>query len=203
MAETMQDNLYGQLTTLQSALQELAIAFGEILMPYIRKAAEVIQGFVEKLNGMSEGQKKVVATIALIVAAIGPLLIMVGKVATGISAITGLFSKMKTLKTITSIIGKLKGAFTALFGVIAANPVIAVIAAIVAALVLLYTKCEWFRDAVNAVVQKLYRFYRYNTAGVEHTDGFSLRSSGMVVWNLAAGIRLFMQIWDGIVNFLP
>ena len=140
MAETMQDNLSGQLTTLQSALQELAIAFGEILMPYIRKAAEVIQGFVEKLNGMSEGQKKVVATIALIVAAIGPLLIMVGKVATGISAITGLFSKMKTLTTITSIIGKLKGAFTALFGVIAANPVIAVIAAIVAALVLLYTK---------------------------------------------------------------
>ena len=159
MAETMQDNLYGQLTTLQSALQELAIAFGEILMPYIRKAAEVIQGFVEKLNGMSEGQKKVVATIALIVAAIGPLLIMVGKVATGISAITGLFSKMKTLTTITSIIGKLKGAFTALFGVIAANPVIAVIAAIVAALVLLYTKCEWFRDAVNAVVQKIVSFF--------------------------------------------
>jgi len=159
MAETMQDNLYGQLTTLQSALQELAIAFGEILMPYIRKAAEVIQGFVEKLNGMSEGQKKVVATIALIVAAIGPLLIMVGKVATGISAITELFSKMKTLTTITSIIGKLKGAFTALFGVIAANPVIAVIAAIVAALVLLYTKCEWFRDAVNAVVQKIVSFF--------------------------------------------
>jgi phage-related minor tail protein len=159
MAETMQDNLSGQLTTLQSALQELAIAFGEILMPYIRKAAEVIQGFVEKLNGMSEGQKKVVATIALIVAAIGPLLIMVGKVATGISAITGLFSKMKTLTTITSIIGKLKGAFTALFGVIAANPVIAVIAAIVAALVLLYTKCEWFRDVVNAVVQKIVSFF--------------------------------------------
>nr|DAT78924.1 MAG TPA: minor tail protein [Caudoviricetes sp.] len=159
MAETMQDNLSGQLTTLQSALQELAIAFGEILMPYIRKAVEVIQGFVEKLNGMSEGQKKVVATIALIVAAIGPLLIMVGKVATGISAITGLFSKMKTLTTITSIIGKLKGAFTALFGVIAANPVIAVIAAIVAALVLLYTKCEWFRDGVNAVVQKIASFF--------------------------------------------
>ena len=159
MAETMQDNLSGQLTTLQSALQELAIAFGEILMPYIRKAAEVIQGFVEKLNGMSEGQKKVVATIALIVAAIGPLLIMVGKVATGISAITELLSKMKTLTTITSIIGKLKGAFTALFGVIAANPVIAVIAAIVAALVLLYTKCEWFRDGVNAVVQKIASFF--------------------------------------------
>ena len=159
MAETMQDNLSGQLTTLQSALQELAIAFGEILMPYIRKAVSVIQDFVKKLNGMSEGQKKIVATIALIVAAIGPLLIMIGKVATGISAITGLFSKMKTLTTITSILGKVKGAFTALFGVIAANPVIAVIAAIVATLVLLYTKCEWFRDAVNTVVQKIVSFF--------------------------------------------
>ena len=159
MAETMQDNLSGQLTTLQSALQELAIAFGEILMPYIRKVVTVIQEFVKKLNGMSEGQKKVVATIALIVAAIGPLLIMIGKVATGISAITGLFSKMKTLTTITNILGKVKGAFTAMFGVIAANPVIAVIAAIVAALVLLYTKCEWFRDGVNAVVQKIASFF--------------------------------------------
>ena len=159
MAETMQDNLSGQLTTLQSALQELAIAFGEILMPYIRKAVEVIQGFVEKLNGMSEGQKKVVATIALIVAAIGPLLITIGKVATGVSAIAKIFSKLQTLTTIISILGKLKGAFTALFGVIAANPVIAVIAAIVAALVLLYTKCEWFRDAVNAVVQKIVSFF--------------------------------------------
>ena len=202
MAETMQDNLFGQLTTLQSALQELAIAFGEILMPYIRKAVEVIQGFVEKLNGMSEGQKKVVATIALIVAAIGPLLIMVGKVATGISAITGLFSKMKTLTTITSIIGKLKGAFTALFGVIAANPVIAVIAAIVAALVLLYTKCEWFRDVVNAVVQKIVSFF---TETIPQAWGTLMDFlSGVPEW--WSGIwqqvsDFFMQIWNGIVNF--
>ena len=68
MAETMQDNLSGQITTLKSALQELAIAFGEILMPYIRKTVTVIQGFVGKLNGMSDGQKKVVATVALVVA---------------------------------------------------------------------------------------------------------------------------------------
>ena len=159
MAETMQDNLSGQITALQSALQELAIAFGEILMPYIRKTVSVIQDFVKKLNGMSEGQKKIVATIALIVAAIGPLLITLGKVATGISAITGLFSKMKTLTTITSILGKVKGAFTALFGVIAANPVIAVIAAIVAALVLLYTKCEWFRDSVNNIWNGIINFF--------------------------------------------
>ena len=202
MAETMQDNLSGQITALQSALQELAIAFGEILMPYIRKAVSVIQDFVKKLNGMSEGQKKIVATIALIVAAIGPLLIMIGKVATGISAITGLFSKMKTLTTITSILGKVKGAFTALFGVIAANPVIAVIAAIVAALVLLYTKCEWFRDGVNAVVQKIASFFTETipqawSTLMEFLSGVPEWWSG--IWQQVSDF--FANIWNGIINF--
>lgn len=36
MAETMQDNLAGQLTILKSQLEELAISFGEMLMPAIR-----------------------------------------------------------------------------------------------------------------------------------------------------------------------
>ena len=202
MANTMQDNLGGQLTQLKSALEELAIAFGEILMPYIRKAVSVIQDFVKKLNGMSEGQKKIVATIALIVAAIGPLLIMIGKVATGISAIAALFSKMKTLTTITSILGKVKGAFTALFGVIAANPVIAVIAAIVAALVLLYTKCEWFRDGVNAVVQKIASFFTETipqawSTLMEFLSGVPEWWSG--IWQQVSDF--FMGIWNGIITF--
>ncbi len=37
MADTMQDNLAGQLTILKSQLEELAISFGEILMPTIQK----------------------------------------------------------------------------------------------------------------------------------------------------------------------
>ena len=202
MANTMQDNLGGQLTQLKSALEELAIAFGEILMPYIRKTVSVVQDFVKKLNGMSEGQKKIVATIALIVAAIGPLLIMIGKVATGISAIAALFSKMKTLTTITSILGKVKGAFTALFGVIAANPVIAVIAAIVAALVLLYTKCEWFRDGVNAVVQKIASFFTETipqawSTLMEFLSGVPAWWSG--IWQQVSDF--FANIWNGIINF--
>lgn len=36
MADTMQDNLEGQLTILKSQLQELAISFGDLLMPAVR-----------------------------------------------------------------------------------------------------------------------------------------------------------------------
>ena len=108
---------------------------------------------------MSEGQKKIVATIALIVAAIGPLLITIGKVATGISAITGLFSKMKTITNIVSIIGKIKGALSGLLAVIPGGWIGVLVAGAIAGLVALYTKCEWFRDGVNAVVQKIASFF--------------------------------------------
>ena len=80
MAATMNDNLEGQLTILKSQLQELAISFGEMLMPAIRTIVGWIQGFVDKLNSMDEGTRKVIITIALVAAAIGPVLIVIGKV---------------------------------------------------------------------------------------------------------------------------
>jgi TP901 family phage tail tape measure protein len=45
MAATMQDNLKGQLTILKSQLEELAISFGELLMPAIRAIVSKISGF--------------------------------------------------------------------------------------------------------------------------------------------------------------
>ena len=47
MAAVMQDNLGGQLTILKSQLQELAISFGEILMPAIRAIVSKIQGLID------------------------------------------------------------------------------------------------------------------------------------------------------------
>jgi TP901 family phage tail tape measure protein len=58
MAATMQDNLTGQLTILKSQLEELAISFGELLMPAIRQIVSWVQSFVDKLNSMDEGTKK-------------------------------------------------------------------------------------------------------------------------------------------------
>ena len=80
MAETMNDNLAGQLQILKSQLEELAISFGELLMPAIRTIVGWIQKFVDWLNSMDEGTRKVIVTIALVTAAIGPVLIIVGKV---------------------------------------------------------------------------------------------------------------------------
>ena len=80
MADTQLDNLQGQITILKSALEGLAISFGELLMPAIKQIVGWVQKFVDWLNGLSEGTKKTVVTIALLAAALGPVLIVIGKV---------------------------------------------------------------------------------------------------------------------------
>ena len=156
MAETMQDNLAGQLTILKSQLEELAISFGELLMPSIRMIVGWVQRLVDWLNGMDEGTKKVIMTVALLAAAIGPVLIVIGKVVSAVGTI------MTFIPKLVSGFNMLKTAFSALGAVMAANPIILIVAAVaaaVAAIILLYQKCEWFRDAVNAVWAQVKEFF--------------------------------------------
>ena len=156
MAETMQDNLAGQLTILKSQLEELAISFGELLMPSIRMIVGWVQRLVDWLNGMDEGTKKIIMTVALLAAAIGPVLIVIGKVVSAVGTI------MTFIPKLVSGFNMLKTTFSALGAVMAANPIILIVAAVaaaVAAIVLLYQKCEWFRDAVNAVWAQVKEFF--------------------------------------------
>lgn len=155
MADTQLDNLQGQLTLLKSALEGLAISIGEILMPYIKSMVEHVQGLVDKFNGLDEGTKKNIVTIGMIVAVIGPALLIFGMLA-------GSVSKIITLSTqIVGICVKIPGIMSTigtgakvLWGIISANPLmkwIILITAVVSGLVLLYNKCEWFRNGVNAI----------------------------------------------------
>ena len=61
----MQDNLEGQLTILKSQLQELAISFGDLLMPAMRSIVSGLQGMVNVLNAMPDGVKRVIMIVAL------------------------------------------------------------------------------------------------------------------------------------------
>ena len=148
VAATMQDNLNGQITSLKSALEGAAISIGEALLPAIKKIVSVVQVLVEKFNGLSSGTKTTIAIIGVVIAAIGPLLILIGAIATGLSNIIGLYIRLKGLNfaRITGIIGSIKGAISGLFGLIAAHPIIAIIVAIVAAVIYLWNNCEAFRN---------------------------------------------------------
>ena len=157
MAATMQDNLKGQLTILKSQLEELAISFGELLMPIIRKVVSKIQDFVDKLNGMSEAQKKTILKVAALAAAIGPLLVVLGTVITKVGTGTKAFAKLgkgilkagSAIKKAGGLMGVLKKAIAALTSPIGA--VIAIVAVLVAAFVSLWKNNEEFRNKITAI----------------------------------------------------
>ncbi len=159
MAETMQDNLAGQLTILKSQLEELAISIGEILMPSIRQIVGWIQGLVDWLNGLDEGTKKVIVTVALVAAALGPVLIVIGKVVGAVGTILTVVPKIAG--AVSGVAGFVSGTvIPALSAVVAAIGWVPIaIAAVIGAVVLLYNKCEWFRDAVNAVWTQVRDFF--------------------------------------------
>ena len=119
MAETMQDNLAGQLTILQSALQELAISFSDILMPTVRDIVSKIQSLVDKFNSLDEKTKTIIAKVAVLVAALGPALIVTGKLTSGMGTVLSILPKLAAamgglpVLAITAAIAALAGGFIA------------------------------------------------------------------------------------------
>lgn len=196
MADTMQDNLAGQLTILKSQLEELAISFGELLVPIIRSVVSAIQGFVDKLNSMDEGTRKFILTIAAVVAALGPVLIVVGKVISAVGTI------MTVVPKIAGVINTVKTAFAALNAVMLANPIvliIAAIAALVAAFIYLWNNCEGFRqfwiDLWNSIKEAA-------VAAWEGIKSFfqsaweAISTTAQTIWN---GLKdFFSGLWEGI-----
>jgi TP901 family phage tail tape measure protein len=91
MADTMQNNLQGQLTILKSQLEGVAIQISEILIPVISKIVNKISEWVDWFASLDENTQKTILTVAGLVAAIGPLLIVIGKISLGISSIITLF----------------------------------------------------------------------------------------------------------------
>lgn len=139
MADTMLDNLSGQLILLKSSLEGAAIAFGELLLPLIKKITSAIQGLVDWVNNLSDRQKAIIVTIAGVLAVVGPIFIIGGKI-------------VKLVGSVMGVIKVLKPAIAALNAVMLANPIILIItliAGLIAALVTLYKKNETFRNFVN------------------------------------------------------
>lgn len=198
MATTMQDNLEGQLTILKSQLEELAISFGELLMPAICTIVGWIQKFVDWLNSMGEGTKKVVMTVALLAAALGPVLIVIGKVVSAIGTI------MTIVPKIAGAINVVKGAFAALNVTMLANPItliIAAIAALVAAFIYLWNNCEGFRqfwiNLWEGIKQAVTTAWNAITSFLS-TAWESILGIVQTVWGAISGF--FTTLWEGITG---
>ena len=194
MAETMQDNLAGQLTILKSQLEELAISFGEILMPVIRDIITKIQGFVDKLNALDPATKQTIIKVGLMAAALGPLLIVVGKTISSIGSMMTFISKIPTMiagaKTAFSTLGATIGGISA--PVVA---VVAIIATLVAAFVHLWNTNEDFKNSIFSIWEQIKSTFERLTSGIVdriNALGFDFQNFG----------ELLKAMWNGLCSVL-
>ncbi|MBD5473672.1 MAG: phage tail tape measure protein [Lachnospiraceae bacterium] len=169
MADTMNDNLSGQITLLKSQLEGLAIQFVTLIMPYLKQGVEWLSKICDWIAGLDDGTKKMIITVAAVLAAAGPVLIFFGKVSSGIgeiikvgglliggigklspaiSGIMGIGSKL--IGGIGGLIGKVTGGggLIAALGAIPAPVwiVIGIFAALVAAGVLIYKNWDEIKE---------------------------------------------------------
>lgn len=194
MADTLLNNLSGQLTILKSALEGLAIQIGDILMPYIKKFVSWVQQLAEKFSKLSKEEKEQIVKIAAIAAIIGPLLLVVGKL------LTGLATMIKTFSILKSSLVALKAGFSGLSAAIGAVSapviaVIAVIAALIAVFVHLWKTNEDFRKKIISIWDKISS--KFEKAAKKITEainslGFNFSSLGEAIY----------AAWDWICNAL-
>lgn len=84
MAATMEDNLLGDITKLKSQLNVLAKQLGELLVPELREFVGELQKLVTKFSEMDDSDKKAILNFAKFAAAVGPVLLIVGKLTIGV-----------------------------------------------------------------------------------------------------------------------
>ena len=86
----------GPITQLKNQLSDLSEQIGARLIPFVKQFTTWLVGLAEKFDNLSESQKDTIVKFALIVAAIGPLLIIIGKMSIGLSALIPIFIKVGT-----------------------------------------------------------------------------------------------------------
>lgn len=134
------------------AMSTLGETISDMLAPIFQHLTQLLIDAKARFDTLDDGQKQAIATIGLIVAAIGPALVIIGKVITAVGTITtGVGSLVGFVggTVVPLITGTVMPALSGLWALMLANPisiVIAAIAAIVAAFVLLWNKCEGFRN---------------------------------------------------------
>ena len=204
MAETMEDNVAGAFRALKSQTEGILIQIGEQLTPILRDTiipllsdfGEKISNLIEWFAGLDESTQRTIITILGIVAAAGPVLLIVGKIVSAIGTVIGTFSKLKTAWSAVTTVSNLFNAS------LLANPitwVIAGIMALIAVIVLLWKNWdtvsqwlsdswEWIKETAMSIFQGIADFFSEVWEGIKNV--------ATTVWTAISDF--FSGIWNGI-----
>lgn len=206
MADTMNNNLNGQITLLKSQLEGLAIQLGEYLVPIVSNVVSAISKLADWFGNLDEGTKKMIVTIGLVVAAAAPVLLIVGKV---ITVIGGAISAIGTIGgAVSGFIGLITGtvipALGSFFTFLAANPIVLIIGAIIAIGALLITHWEEVKQVAVAVWQAICDFITVIWEGIKSAITFAVNAIKTVITTvfeaIKAVITAYVNAWKAVIT---
>ena len=166
----------------------------EMLAPVLQTIADKAKQLLEWWRNLSEGQQEMIIKVGALAAALGPLLIGLGKVMTTTSNLVTYFGNASTMG------GKLLGSLKGLWGgiTIGTGPLLAIvaaIAAIVGAFATLWNTSEEFRNNMIGIWEGLKSKFEEFTQGIVdrlNSLGFSFKDITEVI----------KAVWDGFCQIM-
>lgn len=181
----------GKISSLKDAFSTALGDMTESLLPFVTDAVKGLSDVASWFSNLDENGKKTVLTLAGIAMAIGPVTTAIGTLIKVGNGIKQMVAVIKSWHLATKL---MVAAQTALNVVMSMNPITLIIIAIVALiaiLVLLWTKCEWFRDGVMDVINSVAKFF---------SDlGSKIVEVATNIWN--AITETVSNIWNSITSF--
>ena len=174
----------GKISTLKDDFNSALGSMTESLLPFVTSAVEKFSKLAKWFSNLDDNGKKIVLTLAGIAMAIGPVSLAIStliKVGTGISTIINLIKSWNLVtKAMTAAQWLLNAAMNA-------NPIALIVTAIVgliAIIVLLWTKCEWFREGVMTIITTIWN-------AIQSTMDFIISIFTTVfnfIWGIISGV---------------
>lgn len=143
--ELIDESLFAKFRKLASAAQELALSFSETLEPAVAGVVDEFADFIRGLAEMPQSMKNVISVIGTFLAALGPVSLILGGIATAVSGLIGGFGKFFNLLSS-------KGPIANLASLAAKNPALALLSATVAGLATVYFEVTDVLDKGQSVV---------------------------------------------------
>ncbi len=217
-AKDANDAIYGgQEAKIESLKKKLESSFnsaGEQMLanflPFLEKIMNKVEKLIDWFDNLDEGTKNIIFTIGLLIAAIGPTLIILGSVIDGASKVIKLITKMSG---VLDICKKAIGGVSTVLKFLAASPitlVVAGIAMIAAGLIYLWVTNENFRNAIIGIwhgIRALFTQFGDFLKGIFSTDwSDSFGIIGEIINVFLANVSNFYnsicQIFQGIIDFV-
>ena len=169
------DQMKVAFNNLKTAGAELGGVIQEKLGPVFEEISKKIQDVTKWFTGLSDEQQDMVVKIGLIVAAIGPVLFIFGK--------------------LTGVIGGVVGAFGKLIPFIASNPIVLIIAAVVGAVALLIANWDWVKEKAGQLWESITQVWEGIKTSISNA-WTAVSDKTVEIWN---GIKATLSnLWEGI-----